>query len=93
MTTFLQCLREAAHNKALIAEYDRLNGTNLSMQGSHLDLAIDEASGRQSKEIEGFVGFVYDCIYLRLPDTEAGGVARSHDRTTARAGQAEVADE
>jgi hypothetical protein len=65
--SFGTCLAEAVSTPELIANYDRLRGTNLSFRGSRMDLAIDEACGRQFKELPGFVAFVYDFIWLRLP--------------------------
>ncbi len=57
----------AANTPELVAEYDRLSGTNLSRRGTPLDLMIDDAVGRQEKEMHGFVEFVRECIYERIP--------------------------
>ena len=64
MVSFNECLMACADNSALVAEFDRLTGSNLSMKGSPLDLAIDEATGRTTDEIAKFCCFVFDCVYL-----------------------------
>jgi len=63
---FLQCLREAAANKELVAEFDRLNGSNLSFRGAPIEIALDQATGRQREELQKFVEFVRDAVYLPL---------------------------
>tara|TARA_R110001583_G_scaffold42169_1_gene134101 strand:+ start:2595 stop:2834 length:240 start_codon:yes stop_codon:yes gene_type:complete len=52
-----QALLYAANLPALVAQFDRLNGSNLSMNGSPLDLSIDKASGRQTEEVKAFIQF------------------------------------
>ena len=64
--TLHDCIMKAAENKELIAQYDRLNGTNLSLNGSVIDLMVDKSSGRQKSEIEGFIKFVHDVIYTPI---------------------------
>jgi hypothetical protein len=63
--SFLHCVREVAASKELLAEFDRLNGTNLSLRGSPIDLAIDEATGRQKEEITGLLRFAWNCVFIR----------------------------
>lgn len=57
---------EAARCRELVAEYDRLTGSNLSRRGDGLELAIDDASGRTDAEIKAFVAFVVEAIWLPL---------------------------
>lgn len=64
--TFEQCLMECAGTKELVAEFDRLNNTNLSMRGSAIDLRIDAATGRMAADIAKFTEFVAEFIYLPL---------------------------
>lgn len=64
--TFPECVREAFNNRELLAEFDRLKGTNLSLRGTALDLKIDFASGRFEPEIEQFVEFMKECVWDRL---------------------------
>lgn len=64
--SFDQCLFECAQDSELVINYDRLRGTNLAQRGSSLELAIDRASGRLEAELEGFIEFCWDYIFLRL---------------------------
>ena len=66
MTTFADCCRESFANRELLAEFDRLRGTNLSLRGTAFELQIDFASGRFEGEMEKFVEFVRDCIWFRI---------------------------
>lgn len=69
---FVRCLHASAGNAELVANYDRLRGTNLSLRGAPIDLEIDRASGRLEADLSGFVDFVYEVIYTRLePQTLA----------------------
>lgn len=63
---FKECLLECSKNKSLIAEFDRLNGTNLSLKGSQLELMIDRATGRIDEDLHKFVEFVHEVVWLRL---------------------------
>ena len=72
--TFYQVLMRCAVEPELIANYDRLNGTNLSLKGSRLDRMIDESTGRLDSELAGFIEFVYDCVWLRLPREAIGAI-------------------
>jgi hypothetical protein len=65
--TFADCLHAAVDQEGLIEDYDRLRGTNLCRRGSPLDLAIDDAAGRTDAEVAGFIEFVHDAIWGRLP--------------------------
>lgn len=72
--TFLDCLMAAAGKPEFVENYDRLNGTNLSRKGSPIELAIDDASGRVEAELAGFINFVHDAVWLRLPaEVRSGG--------------------
>jgi len=64
---FLDVLSECARMPELVAEFDRLAGTNLSFRGSALDLKIDEATGRLDDDLRKFIAFVWDCVWCRLP--------------------------
>jgi hypothetical protein len=64
---FIDCLRVAIEDAQLIKEFDRLNGTNLSMRGSGLDLEIDQVSGRVDSDLKQFSEFVWEYIYTRVP--------------------------
>lgn len=64
---FIACLGAAVNNRELVAEFDRLAGANLSMRGSNLDLALDQATGRMDADAERFVDFVREAVFERLP--------------------------
>lgn len=64
--TFEDCVRASFSDRSLVAEFDRLNGTNLSLRGTGLDLQIDFASGRFEGEVKEFVEFVKECVWSRL---------------------------
>ena len=65
--TFQECAFVSLDNKELVAEFDRLQGTNLSRSGTPFDLAIDDAGGRLEREMPMFVAFVADVIWDRIP--------------------------
>lgn len=65
---FQQCLKAAASNKELVAQFDRLTGHNLSRSGKPIELLVDDASGRTEESLQDFVAFVRDCVYDRLMD-------------------------
>lgn len=69
--TFAECLRNCVSNTALVREYDRLRGTNLSFTGSQMDLAIDRACRRQEQEFEAFTAFVFEYIWMPVAIREA----------------------
>ncbi len=64
--TFDQCVIECIRNRELVAEFDRLQGTNLSLRGNWLDLQIDLACGRLEDDVQLFVYFVEDVVWNRL---------------------------
>jgi len=47
-------LRLCAENSEMLANYDRLRGTNLSGRGAPVERMIDEATGKLEKEALGF---------------------------------------
>ena len=65
--TFTECVKFCAGNAEMVRQFDRLRGTNLSLRGSALDLAVDEATGRLRHDLALWVAFVYDAVWLRLP--------------------------
>lgn len=68
--SFETCLMEAAKNKELVQQFDRLHGANLSFKGSSLELAIDKSSGRTDAEIQKFIEFVDKYVYQTLPNNQ-----------------------
>jgi hypothetical protein len=79
---FTTCLKAALDSRELVNQFDRLNGNQLSAvaKRSPLEILVDQASG-YDVEIEAmmqqtslaFIAFVYEFIYLRLPDMDANG--------------------
>lgn len=63
---FEQVLQQSAGNKELVAQFDRLTGSNLSLKGSPIDVAIDKASGRTNADLAAFVAFVFEFVWLTL---------------------------
>ncbi|WP_148211113.1 hypothetical protein [Methylibium petroleiphilum] len=76
----MRCLQAAAGNGELVANYDRLRGTNLSRRGAPIELEIDRASGRLDADIKGFIDFVHEAIYTRL-EPQALAQLRNHERS------------
>lgn len=72
--TFEECCQECLRNEPLVAEFDRLNKSNLSFKGSPLDLEIDKATGRLTNDVRDFVRFVWNSVWIRLPQTSAAKV-------------------
>ena len=68
--TFAEIVFKCAESKALVAEFDRLTGANLSMKGNGLELMIDEATGKRHDDIAAFVAFVHEFIWLPLVASE-----------------------
>lgn len=79
---FATCLKAALDSQEPVDQFDRLNGNQLSAvaKRSPLEILVDQASG-YDVEIEAmmqqtslaFIAFVYEFIYLRLPDMDANG--------------------
>lgn len=66
--TFEQCCSECLSNKELIREFNRLTGLHLGESRTGIEIAVDEACGRDpdAESIPEFVSFVYDCVWSRL---------------------------
>jgi hypothetical protein len=63
---YLKCLGQAAANAEMVANFDRLAGTNLALRWSAIELAVDASSGRLDADLGRFADFVRDAIYDRL---------------------------
>lgn len=75
--SFLDVIRKCASEKRFIAEFNRLNGSHLFENDSRPPIVkmIDEATGyksviddKNSKDMQDFILFVYDAVWLRLPE-------------------------
>ena len=62
--TYAECLHRAAGNAALVAEFDRLTGSELGHARSPIDRMIDEATGREWAL--QFAAFVFEAVWLPL---------------------------
>ena len=65
--TFLQCCAAAIGERELLAQIDRLYGTNLLRRGAPIELAIDDATGRMKGDMEVFSKFVWNFVFTRVP--------------------------
>lgn len=61
--TFEQVLMQCAAMPELVAEFDRLTGSNLARKGSPINIVVDDASGKTNDDLGKFVAFVAECIY------------------------------
>lgn len=64
--TFPDCVLECSRNRDLIAQFDRLTGSNLSLKGAPIELMVDEATGKLADDVRQFTAFVYDVVWLTL---------------------------
>ena len=71
--TFSECVLECLKDKELVSQFDRLNGTNLSLRGGNLAVGIDMATGRLWLDTLKFFGFVKECVWDRLPTEDKSG--------------------
>lgn len=73
MLTFEECVDSCLGNRDFVSEFDRLCGTCLGGQreGSPVERMIDQATGfdeeRRREDLEKFVAFVHETVWLRLP--------------------------
>ena len=72
--TYAECLHEAAGNAALVAEFDRLTGSELGHTRNPIDRMIDETTGREREWALQFAAFVFEAVWLPLTaPAQAGG--------------------
>lgn len=64
--TFDECVIECIRTTDLVAEFDRLKGTNLSLRGTWLDLQIDLSCNRLEGDMAEFVKFVKEVVWDRM---------------------------
>lgn len=69
MTTFRDLVSVASTTPELVAEFDRLSGTNLSRRGTGLDLMIDDATGRTDHDCRLWLEFLAD-FWERIPEED-----------------------
>ena len=64
---FSRVLRLATGKPEMVAEFDRLHGSNLSRRGSADELAGDVESGRLEADLARFAEFVHAALWMKLP--------------------------
>lgn len=64
--TFKECVLACYDNRELVAEFDRLKGTNLMHRGNSLDAQIDFSSGKTQLDLQQFIEFVRECVWERI---------------------------
>lgn len=62
-TTFEQVLMHCAATPDLVAQFDRLTGSNLARKGAQINLMVDDATGKTNADLAAFVDFVREFIY------------------------------
>jgi hypothetical protein len=65
--TFLACVEAATETHELAAQVDRLYGTNLLRQKAPIINLIDDATGKSDDDIQTFMRFIWNCIFIRCP--------------------------
>lgn len=67
--TFVDALLASITNLDLVEQYDRLFGASLSKiaKRTPVEQMIDDATGYEDAQMAGFVAFVYDVVWCRLP--------------------------
>lgn len=71
-TTWLEtCVRQALADPELVAEFDRIHGTNVRLRGTGLEVQIDLASGRLDHDLEQFVAFIHETVASRVPPPDS----------------------
>jgi hypothetical protein len=58
-----KCLLESAKDAALVAEFDRLTGSDLSKNRAPIEQLIDEQTGYFEESARMFYGFVIVAVY------------------------------
>lgn len=74
--TFAICLREAAGEIELVREFDRLYGTALSSRPPTINSMIDEATGKTDADMQAFLRFVWNYIFMSVPEVRESAPER-----------------
>jgi hypothetical protein len=67
--SFMQCLMAAAGTIELVREFDRLYKTSL-LERVPLNRMIDEATGKLDADMQEFLRFVWNNVFLTVPRVE-----------------------
>ena len=65
---FIRCAHEAIETPELVSNFNRLYGATLGARVSPIEAMVDKATGKADADMQAFVEFVHNGIYLRLPD-------------------------
>ncbi len=65
--TFMQCAEQCIQTLELVREIDRLYGTDLLSRRSPIEQMIDKATGKVDSDMQTFLRFVWNCVFIRLP--------------------------
>lgn len=71
MSWLSTCVHQALANPQLVAEFDRIHGTNVRLRGTGLDVQIDLACGRLEHDLQLFVAFIHETVASRVPPPES----------------------
>lgn len=62
--TFQEILMHCATDTELVTQFDRLQGSNLARKGAPINLMVDDATGKTNDDLQRFVEFVHECVYM-----------------------------
>jgi len=65
--SFLACLEAAAGTIELVQQFDRLYGASLATRRAPIEAMVDAATGKQDADMQAFLRFVWNSIFLRTP--------------------------
>ncbi len=65
--SFLVCVQQASECMELMRQFDRLYGATLVSRSSPIEKMVDKATGKQADDIQAFLRFVWNCIFLTVP--------------------------
>jgi hypothetical protein len=69
--SFMHCLNETAGCIELVQQFDRLYGATLVSSRHAIEKMIDEATGKHDDDMQAFLRFVWNFVFLRTPLTGA----------------------
>lgn len=75
--TFLACVEAAAGELELVAQVDRLFGTNLMRRQAPIVNMIDDATGKADEDKQTFLRFVWNCVFARCAPISSANVERT----------------
>lgn len=62
---FLQCVEATLQTKEIVEQVDRLYGTSLMRRSSPIERMVDDATGKSDEDMQTFLRFVWNCIFIR----------------------------